>query len=62
MEISKFTGEAREYQALRDGRFLLTRQVDATYSAKLYDESVISEETLRAGFSLLMAEWNAGDN
>lgn len=62
LEISKFTGETREYQALKDGRFLLTRQVDATYSAKLYDESVISEETLRAGFSLLMAEWTTGDN
>lgn len=62
LEISTFTGDAREYQAVQGDRFLLTQQVDATYSARIYDRSEISEETLRASFSLLMAEWTTGEN
>ena len=62
LEIGTFTGDTREYQAVRDGRFLLAQQADAVYSAKIYDESAISEETLRASFSLLAAEWTTGEN
>ncbi len=62
MEISSFTGDAREYQAVREGRFLLTQQVDATYAALLSDPDMMTEETLRESFSLLTAEWTTGEN
>ena len=66
LEISAFTGEGRERRAEQDGRFILTRQVDTVYAARLLpcDEwnGQPSEESVKDSFSLIVAEWTTGEN
>lgn len=62
LEISVFADNAHVAQPARDGRLLLARQTDAVYSAEIFDTGMIGEETLRASFALLTAEWTTGEN
>lgn len=67
MRISAVTGNSREIKAVRGGRFVLSRRAETIYSAELLEAnndwpSAMTEDELRAAFSLITAEWQAGDN
>lgn len=67
LAIYAITSDTREHDAVRDGRFVLARQVDTVYAAELLaPESELppgaDEDSLHAGFSLIVAEWTTGDN
>ena len=62
LEIGVLTDSARGTQSVRSGRLLLARQTDAVYFAEIFDTDMIDEETLRASFALLTAEWTTGEN
>ena len=56
-----------EVKATRGSRFLLSRQKSAIYTAELLDANLtwdygVSADDVRAAFSLIAAEWTAGDN
>lgn len=67
LKISAITGDSREIKAVRGGRFILSRRAKTIYSAELLEAndswpSGMTEDELRATFSLITAEWLAGDN
>ena len=66
LEICALTGNGREERAARGDRFVLARQVETVYTAELLpcDEwgGQVDEETVRAGFSLIVSEWTTGEN
>jgi len=68
LKISAVTGSSREIKAVRGGRFILSRQAETVYSAELMAEAnsvwplSMTEDELRAAFSLITGEWLAGDN
>lgn len=64
LTIHAFTGYNRTALASRSGRILLSRQAEVAYAAELYGDSedLIDEQTLRESFSLIAAEWTAGEN
>ena len=67
LRIATLTGSNREVKATRGNRFLLSRQKSAVYTAELLDandtwEYGVSADDIRAAFSLISAEWTAGDN
>ncbi len=67
MKISAITGDSREIKAVRGGRFILSRRAETIYSAELLAANNswtlgITEDQLRGAFSLITAEWLAGDN
>ena len=62
LEIRVLTDSTHTAQAVYGGRFLLARQTDAVYTAEIFDTGMIDEETLRASFALLTADWTTGEN
>lgn len=67
LSIYTITGDSREVKAVRDGRIVLSRQAERIYAAKLLEgnaswEHGMTEDSLRAAFSLIAAEWSAGEN
>ena len=67
MKIGAITGDSREIKAVRGGRFILSRRAETIYSAELLDANSgwsygMTEDELRTAFSLITAEWLAGDN
>jgi len=66
LKIYTITGASREVKAVRDKRFILKRQAETIFSARLQDannawEYGMTEDQLRSGFSLITTEWNTGD-
>lgn len=64
LTIYAFTGDNRATLAARNGRIVLSRQAEVTYSAELYEggASLIDGQTLRERFSFVVAEWTTGEN
>ena len=67
LRITAITGSSREYRAVRGERFLLSRQSEVIYTAELLDANEtwkygITADKVREAFSLIAAEWSAGDN
>lgn len=67
LAISVLTGANREVKAARGNRFSLSRQPDALYTAELLSGNDgwtygLTEDEVRASFSLIRPEWTAGDN
>ena len=67
LRITAITGSSREYRAVRGERFLLSRQSEAIYTAELLDANEtwkygMTADKVREAFSLIAAEWVAGDN
>lgn len=67
LTIYAITGDNREMKAIRDGRFILSRQAETIFAAKLLDANGawaegMSEDELRAAFHLITNEWAAGEN
>ena len=66
LEICAITGDGRETAALRNGRFVLARQVETVYTAELpacEDRPAgLDEESVKESFSLIAAEWTTGEN
>ncbi len=64
LTLYAFTGYNRTSLASRNGRILLSRQTEAIFAAELTDAAAgwIDEETLRSSFTLIAAEWTAGEN
>lgn len=67
LTVYTITGDSREIKAVRDGRIVLSRQAERIYAAKLLEDNSrwsggMTEDALRAAFSLISAEWAADDN
>lgn len=65
LAVYALTGENREDKAARDGRFILRREDEVIYAAKLLDgasgwELAPDAAYVRANFSLIYSEWNTG--
>ena len=61
------TGTGRESRAVRGSRFSLSRRQETIYVAELLEPSStwefgVTEDEVRAAFSLIAAEWVTGDN
>lgn len=64
LTIYTYTGERRNDPAIRSGKILLSRQMDAVYAADLMDDAgkLMNEQTLRDNFNLITSEWITGEN
>ena len=65
--LNTVTGSGRETRAVRNGRFILVRKAETIYAAELLEANAgwaygMTEDEVRAAFSLITAEWTAGDN
>ena len=66
LRITAITGSSRENRAVRGTRFLLSRQDETIYTAELLDANEtwkygVTADEVREAFSLITAEWSAGD-
>lgn len=66
LRITAITGSSREARATRGGRFLLSRQAETLYTGELLEANDtwqygVTADEVREAFSLVMAEWRAGD-
>lgn len=66
LKITAITGSSRENRAVRGGRFLLSRQDETIYTAELLEANEtwsygVTPDEVREAFSLIAAEWSAGD-
>lgn len=66
LRITAITGANRETRAVRGTRFLLSRQSEIIYTAELLEANDtwqygVTADGVRAAFSLIAAEWTAGD-
>lgn len=67
LRITALTGTSRENRAVRGGRFNLVRKAETIYVAELLEANDtwdyrITEDEVRAAFSLIATEWTEGDN
>ena len=67
LRISTITGATRETRAVRNGRFILVRKAETIYAAELLEANDswaygMTEDEVRAAFSLIAVEWAASDN
>ena len=67
LRITAITGSSRGIKAVRGSRFTLSRQAETTYTAELLDGNSdwslgMTEDEVRAAFSLITKEWMYGDN
>ncbi len=67
LKITTLTGTGRESRAVRGSRFSLSRRQETIYVAELLEpnstwEFGVTEDEVRAAFSLIAAEWVTGDN
>ncbi|MCI8910810.1 MAG: VCBS repeat-containing protein [Oscillibacter sp.] len=66
LRITAITGSNRETRAVRGNRFLLGRQGETIYTGELLEANEtwqhgMSADEVREAFSLVAAEWSAGD-
>lgn len=66
LRISAITGPNRDIKALRGARFILSRQLETTYTAELLEgnenwEYALTTDEVRSLFSIIAAEWTAGN-
>lgn len=66
LKITAITGSSRENRAVRGNRFLLSRQDETIFTAELLEANDdwrygVTADEVREGFSLITAEWSAGD-
>lgn len=66
LKITAITGSSRENRAVRGSRFLLSRQDETIFTAELLDANAdwrygMTADEVREAFSLIAAEWSAGD-
>ncbi len=67
LRIAAITGAGRENRAVRGSRFNLIRKAETIYAAELLDangywEFGITEDEVRAAFSLIPTEWTEGES
>lgn len=67
LRIIALTGADRETRAVRNGRFNLVRKAETIYAAELLEANHtwsdgITEDEVRARFSLIATEWMDGEN
>lgn len=67
LRIIAITGASRETRAVRGGRFNLIRKAETIYVAELLEanetwSSGVTEDEVRAAFSLIATEWVEGEN
>ena len=69
LEVCALSGDGRESRAQRGDRFVLARQVETIYTAELLPcdgpsgvLDGLNEESVKANFSLIVAEWTTGEN
>ncbi|MDD3346809.1 VCBS repeat-containing protein [Oscillibacter sp.] len=67
LRIVAITGTSRENRAVRGNRFNLVRKAETIYVAELLEanetwEYGMTEDEVRAAFSLITGEWTEGDN
>ena len=67
LRITAITGTSRESKAVRGGRFVLVRKAETIYSAELLEANDswsygMTEDEVRAAFSLIATEWAEGEN
>lgn len=65
--IYTITGNSREYNANRNGKFVLKRQVDTVYAGAFLEGNedwphAVDQEELNQRFRLIVREWAAGEN
>jgi len=63
LRITAITGTNRDIKALRGGRFILSRQLETTYTAELLEENgenILAMDDVRALFSIIPTEWTSG--
>lgn len=66
LRITTLTGTGREIKAVRSNRFILSRQGGAIYVAELLEANTnwaygLTQDEVRAAFSLITSEWTTGD-
>lgn len=66
LRITAITGSSRENRAVRGNRFLLSRLDETIYTAELLSANDtwqfgVTPDQVREAFSLITAEWSAGD-
>lgn len=66
LRITAITGSSRENRAVRGNRFLLSRLDETIYTAELLSANDtwqfgVTADEVREAFSLITAEWSAGD-
>ena len=66
LKITAISGSSRENRAVRGTRFLLSRQDETIYVAELLEANEtwsygVTPDEVREAFSLIAAEWSAGD-
>lgn len=66
LRISAISGANRDIKALRGNRFILSRQLDTSYTAELLEanntwEYGLIPDEVRAAFSLIAVEWTSGE-
>lgn len=66
LKITAITGSSRENRAVRGTRFLLSRQDETIFTAELLEANDswrygVTADEVREAFSLITAEWSAGD-
>ena len=67
LRITALSGSNRERLAVRTGRFILGRNDGVIYVGELLKGNQdwkygVTEDEVRASFSLIAREWSAGDN
>ena len=67
LRISALTGSGREMRSVRGERFVLNRQSECIYTGELLDanhtwDAGLTEDAVRAGFSLILREWLPSDS
>lgn len=65
LRISALTGSGREMRSVRGERSVLSRQPETIYTAELLDGGgpfELTEDQVRAAFSLILREWRSSDN
>lgn len=65
--VSVLTGTGMERRAMQKGRFILSRQTSAIYTAQLLEANDqwsegVTQEDVRKAFNLIGAEWSTEDN
>lgn len=66
LRIAAISGTNREIKALRGNRFILSRQLDTSYTAELLEanetwEYGLTPDEVRAAFSLIATEWTTSE-
>lgn len=66
LRIAAISGTNREIKTLRGNRFILSRQLDTSYTAELLEanetwEYGLTPDEVRGAFSLMATEWTAGE-